>query len=218
MEAIAKNDKKELRAIRKRIYSTFSESICAELFGRMNRYGTWQTPTLTLRKRLALLGVRALVTDPNLKLVPADVRKTWEDPMSALDRITPKEQLDHQQDYEFQQRLVRLMNRNNVGILAGTDTGDPFVLPGFALHDELELLVEAGLTPADALRTATINPARFFGHEATRGDVKRGHAADLVLLHGNPLIDIRNTRKISAVIRNGRLLDRKTLDRMLEQQ
>jgi hypothetical protein len=215
-EALAKKDYAELRRIRDRIFSTFSESICRELFGRMNRYGTWQTPTLTLRKRLALLGIRELVESPQVTLVPANVRSTWEDPMPDLERTSPEESLNYRQDYEFQQRLVALMNRSNVGILAGTDTGDPFVLPGFALHDELELLVEAGLTPAEALRTATVNPARFFNQENQRGEVKRGHAADLVLLDANPLADIRNTRRIFAVVRDGRLLDRKALDRMLK--
>jgi imidazolonepropionase-like amidohydrolase len=77
------------------------------------------------------------------------------------------------------------------------------------------LLVRAGLTPAEALRTATINPARFLGWTDSLGVVATGKVADLVLLDGNPLQDIANTKRIRAVIQGGRLLDRSTLDRLL---
>ncbi len=117
-------------------------------------------------------------------------------------------------DYEFDMRLVALMQRNGVGLLAGTDTGEDGLRAGQALHQELELLVQAGLTPAQALRTATTNPARYFASEAQSGSIARGKLADLVLLDSNPLDDIRNARKISAVIVRGRLLERKQLDRL----
>ena len=91
------------------------------------------------------------------------------------------------------------------------------VTPGFSLHDELELLVKAGLTPIEALQAATINPAKSLGLLNSLGTVEKGKIADLVLLDANPLDDIRNTRRIHAVIINGRLLEKKTLDKMLEQ-
>jgi imidazolonepropionase-like amidohydrolase len=109
------------------------------------------------------------------------------------------------------------MQNAGVGILAGTDEVSPFCSPGFSLHDELQLLVEAGLTPMQALQSATANPARFFDRTRTMGTIAKGKAADLVLLDANPLLDIRNTKKISAVVRNGRLLNRETLDRMLSE-
>jgi imidazolonepropionase-like amidohydrolase len=118
-------------------------------------------------------------------------------------------------DYEFHSRLVALMNRNGVDLLAGTDSGEDSVIPGAALHDELALLVEAGLTPAAALRAATINAARYFNLERTHGTIERGKTADLVLLDANPLTDIRNTKRIRSVVVRGTLLDRKRLDRML---
>ncbi|MGH8236747.1 MAG: amidohydrolase family protein [Steroidobacteraceae bacterium] len=112
---------------------------------------------------------------------------------------------------EKQNELLRAMQAAGVPLLAGTDT----MGYGFALHGELERLVAAGLTPRDVLPTATINPARFAGLEAEVGRVAVGYAADLVLLDANPLADIRNTRKINAVILRGRLLDRAALDGML---
>lgn len=110
-----------------------------------------------------------------------------------------------------QAELLRAMSAAGVPLLAGTDSNSF----GFALHRELAALVEAGLSPAEALRTATVNPARFAGLEKDVGRVATGYAADLILLDANPLKDIRNTSKINAVVLRGRLLDRAALDTML---
>jgi imidazolonepropionase-like amidohydrolase len=100
--------------------------------------------------------------------------------------------------------------------MAGTDTAaGVHVFPGFSLHEELALFVKAGLTPMQALQTATLNPARFMNRVADMGTVERGKLADLVLLDANPLDDIDNTRKIRAVILAGHYFDRPALDRML---
>jgi imidazolonepropionase-like amidohydrolase len=99
--------------------------------------------------------------------------------------------------------LAGAMARAGVPMLAGTDTGDAGVEPGTALHDELELLVKAGLTPMQALQAATQNAARFFDEEENFGTVQKGRSADLVILDANPLADIRNTRRIYRVIVGG---------------
>ena len=109
------------------------------------------------------------------------------------------------------------MHALSVPILAGTDLGNPFVIAGFSLHDELELFVKAGLTPLEALQTATINPSKFLKTTDSLGTIKKGNLADLVLLDENPLENINNTRKIAAVIINGQFLDRKALDDLLKQ-
>ena len=111
--------------------------------------------------------------------------------------------------------LIGAMRRAGVQFLAGTDTGNPYCFPGFSLHDELVLLVQAGLTPVDALRAAILNPAKFLGLEATLGTIGKGKLADLVLLDANPLDDIRNTQRIQAVVSNGRFQDLDALDKML---
>jgi len=113
-------------------------------------------------------------------------------------------------------REARAMNRAGIVMLAGTDLGLPLVYPGSGLHDELELLVrEAGLTPMQALQSATRNPPRFFGLEDEEGTIAPGMVAELVLLDADPLEDIANTRRISAVVLNGRYLDRPDLDALL---
>ena len=98
--------------------------------------------------------------------------------------------------------------------MAGTDANGPFpsLVPGISLHEELRLFVQAGYTPAEALRAATLAPAQFLRLEKDFGTVERGKVADLLLLDADPLADIRNTQKIQAVMLNGRLLDQKALD------
>lgn len=214
--AIAEKDYAALRKVRERTYATYSEAKAMRLFERMVRFGVWQTPTLILRKRLALLDVEDLVKDRRTKYVPEEIRKTWEDPRADLKQASEETRRNLQQDYDQHVAIVAAMRRAGVGLLAGTDTGDAYVLPGFALHDELALLVEAGLTPLEALQSATLNPARYFNVEAATGTVQAGKVADLVLLDADPLADIRNTGKIRAVVQHGVLLDRKRLDAVLD--
>jgi imidazolonepropionase-like amidohydrolase len=107
------------------------------------------------------------------------------------------------------------MHEAGVQFMAGTDSANTFTLPGFALHEELELLVEAGFTPMEAIQAATLNPAKYLGREKELGTIESGKLADLVLLDANPLVDIRNSQKIRAVVVNGRYLSRADLDSML---
>ena len=103
-----------------------------------------------------------------------------------------------------------------VRILAGTDAGSVLVYPGFSLHEELALLVhDGGLTPRQALWSATAGPAQFAQRSDSVGMIAPGRVADLVLLDANPLVDIRNTRQIHAVVQAGRVFTRKDLDRLL---
>jgi len=100
-------------------------------------------------------------------------------------------------------------------MLAGTDTPMPGVYPGYSLHEELELLVAAGLSPREALRAGTSLPAHLAGVDADSGAIAAGRRADLVLLDADPTRDIRNTRRIGAVVLDGRLLTRDALDALL---
>jgi imidazolonepropionase-like amidohydrolase len=108
------------------------------------------------------------------------------------------------------------MHEAGVGILSGADAwGNEYSVPGFSLHDELEELVSAGLSPLAALQAATLNPAKYFGMTESHGTVELGRLADLVLLDANPLDDIRHTTRIAAVVANGVLFERPALQKML---
>jgi len=114
--------------------------------------------------------------------------------------------------------MVGAMHHAGVPFMAGTDAAPGvYIMPGFSLHDELANLVEAGFTPMEALQTATSNPAKFLGIESSFGSIDPGKIADLVLLRADPLVDIKNTQKINAVIANGRTFDRESLDNLLKQ-
>lgn len=117
--------------------------------------------------------------------------------------------------YRREAALVGRMQRAGVGVLAGTDAPQAFLAPGSSLHDELEAMVrDAGLTPLEALRTATTNPSSDFDDIAP-GAVRRGHWASFLLLDANPVVDIRNVRRIRSVVVRGRFLDRSALDELL---
>jgi hypothetical protein len=215
--AILANDNEALRRIRKRTYETYSPHRAAQLFERMARFGVWQTPTLTLRRRLSLLGLDELVSSAGVNYVPKDVRRTWLDPRSDLEKASAETLDNLREDYERHAAIVGAMRQAGVELLAGTDTGDPYVVPGSALHDELELLVKAGLTPLQALQSATLNAARYLNNENSQGSIAPGKQADMILLNADPQKDIRNTRHISAVVLRGKLLERKQLDALLKE-
>jgi imidazolonepropionase-like amidohydrolase len=177
--------------------------------------GTWQTPTLTLLR--AQIDDPLPENDPRLKYLSKEVRAKWDagyyrnfppEPRAAMAKLT-KAQFDESM------RLVGLMYRAGVPILAGTDAMNPQCFPGFGIHDELALLADAGLSPLAALQAATRNAAQFMGQLDRRGTIEVGKIADLVLLDADPLADIHNTRSIRAVVLNGKLYPRAALDAML---
>jgi imidazolonepropionase-like amidohydrolase len=181
---------------------------------------TWQAPTLAWQRGGEFLDQRDLKHQPLDKYVPAYWRDvTWR---RFTDEMMPdllKDPLALRQDYFARNlKIVGAMHHAGVPFLAGTDSAPGvYIMPGFSLHDELANFVEAGFTPMESLQTATSNAAKFFGMEASLGSVGSGKMADLVLLNANPLEDIRNTRKISAVWTHGRLFDRAALDGILLQ-
>jgi imidazolonepropionase-like amidohydrolase len=121
------------------------------------------------------------------------------------------------QEYLLQQRVIPMLARAGVPILAGTDAPGTRRVPGQSLVEELAALVDAGLTPLEALRSATLNPARFLGLTDSLGSVAPGKVADLVLLEGNPLADIMALRRVRAVIAGGRYYSHLDLERRLDE-
>jgi len=148
-----------------------------------------------------------------MRYVPAKTRARWRDQFLQLKQERP---MDWIGIHRGEMRNVAEMHQAGMTLLAGTDVGGPLLVPGFSLHDELEGLVNmARMTPLQALRAATISPSRVVGVADSLGSVDAGKIADLVLLDANPLLDIRHTTRIAAVVANGRLLNRAALDRML---
>lgn len=191
---------------------------CAELMAAMAASDTWWTPTLQVLRMSGLAGNREFRDDPRLRYIPFLIRAGLWKP--DADRWA--ENAGHESGRNVQAELYRLALDNvrqahsaGVRIVAGTDSGDTYVFPGFAIHDELAELVGAGLTPTDALRSATIDAALFTGKARDYGSIEAGKVADMILLAANPLTDIRNTGNIHGLFFNGQYLDRVALDDLL---
>lgn len=199
-------------AIGYRPIPTFDRVRCDALIQQLARARAWQVPTLVTTAAFTAPTDSANAAgwaDSRLRYLPA---REWEE-QRGLAMIVPADSM--RRVYEQSVAFVARLNRAGVPLLAGTDAPTLYTVPGVTLHDELALLVRAGLTPLEALRTATLNPARYFGATDSLGSIARGKRADLVLLDGNPLTDIANTRRIRSVVLHGRYLDRAALDRML---
>jgi imidazolonepropionase-like amidohydrolase len=198
--------------------ATYDPARAAALAALLAKNQTWQCPTLVWERGGNLLDVTDLSKDTRAKYVPASWKdKTWKRFIAeitqgyATDEITVRKRF-----VEKELEVVGMLHKAGVPFLAGTDTPPGvYIFPGFSLHEELQRFVAAGLTPLEALQTATLNPARFFGIEEQAGTVEKGKQADLVLLSANPLQDIANTQKIAAVIVNGHYYSSKDLEKIL---
>lgn len=185
----------------------------ASLVARTVAQGVWNCPTFTFtvhelspNREHRLLLARPEIQRLSLIGLPAD-RST----SSYLQQFTDADYDTAQRGLEKQFRLLRALDEAGAGLLVGTDSW----LSGYAYVDEMELMVRAGLSPARVIRMATLDAARFLGEETDWGTVAVGRRADLVLLDADPLLNVANARRVSAVIVNGRLLRRAELDRRL---
>lgn len=188
----------------------------APLYARFVRNQTWITPTFVAQYEVASWPSRALPGDSLAHYLPDSLRQYVAGIFPMPDSIPPGADLVGRAMFAKRLAQVAAMHRAGVGVLAGTDAPLRNSPPGFGLHEELRLLVQGGLSPFEALGAATIEPARFLGIHDSAGTVAPGMPADLVLLEANPLDDIRNTRRITAVVANGRLFDRRDLDRLIQ--
>ncbi|MGH9368552.1 MAG: amidohydrolase family protein [Thermoanaerobaculia bacterium] len=191
----------------------FRASGAESLFARFVKNKTAVTPTLVAYRSIIEAGDPSLPPDLRRRYVALSLR---EGAQKQAQPVSAEELAEVKRTFAELREVVRQMNRSGVTLMAGTDTAGPRV-PGFSLHDELALLVEAGLTPLQALQAATLTPARFLGKAGDFGAVESGKLADLVLLDANPLDDIRNTQRIAAVVVGGKLLSRRDLETLLRE-
>jgi imidazolonepropionase-like amidohydrolase len=195
----------------------FSEQEARDFARLAKANDTWLSPTLIVMESMAaqarsLDDLRAL---PALRYVHPLLQDKWLTANKHHQNSTPARVARLEKLVEFNRKLVKAFREEGVPMVAGTDAGSSGVVWGFSLHDELRLLVEAGLTTEEALAAATRLPATWLGIDKVVGTVEVGKYADLVLLDANPLDDIENTRRISGVFVNGRWLDRQKIVAML---
>jgi imidazolonepropionase-like amidohydrolase len=196
------DDPLQLRSQARSILQSYDPARCRSVMETLARNHTWVTPTLVAYQTYAH-SFDSTTTHPEWsKYVPGIVEGGWRPRAAAVPKA---DSAMVQSSFSFERTVA--LSKAGVGLLAGTDTPRPFIYPGFSLHEELALLVKSGLTPLEALRTATYNPASYLGSLDSLGTIGTGKIADLLLLDADPLRDIRNTTRISAVIANGRVFD-----------
>jgi len=174
---------------------------CDEVIKYLASNNVYQTPTLTINTVGSKRFFANKEWQETYNFLPGDVKKEWLQNSINLAKQPIDESYKNFEKWSF--NIVNLFNKHEVNIIAGTDTPIGFLTPGFSLHKELQLLVEAGLTPIDALKAATIIPAKFFNLEKEIGTIDVGKKADLLILNSNPLINIGNTADIQTVITKG---------------
>ena len=201
------------------LLNRFSETRFDSLCSVLANSSMWLCPTLTVNRAMSYLNDTVFISDNRIAYLPGYVIDIWNQKLNPY----TKSQIDAFAEstrarYLFELSLIGKMNDKGVKFIAGTDFPNPYVFPGFSVHDELALMVKGGMSALDALKSATLNAALFMNKENDFGSVEVGKLASLVLLNKNPLENIENTKSIEAVILRGKVLDRATLNKMLQNQ
>ena len=201
----------------RRVLASYDEAKCRAFARDVAASETWQVPTLARLEAMELGNAPQFRGDPNLRYVPAVSRTLWADVGTDFDaRLTPEQKTVLADLWAAQLRLTKLFDDAHVKMMVGTDFGGGWLVPGFSLHHEFDLLARAGVSPLRVLQMTTIDPAVFLHREATMGTVEPGRNADLVLLDVDPTVSVANLHRISGVVRAGRYLDRTALDGLRE--
>jgi imidazolonepropionase-like amidohydrolase len=211
LEAAQRGDDKSADEITAEVRRTFSPEKAAALWQTLKKNGTWVTPTLFSIWENSHHPEDS-ADDPELGYLPPALRSEWAPkPPTQKDK---SDAADWKAQFESDRMLASEMHRAGVRLLAGSDSLDRYVFVGSSLHREMQMLVDAGLTPLEALQTATVNPAGFLAQKSA-GTISEGNRADMVLLDDDPTKEIRNTERISGVILRGKFSSRADLDAML---
>ena len=177
----------------------------APLYEKLRRNGTWVVPTLVAQVEVSRWPKRDLPGDSLSRYLPDSLRQFVAGIFPMVDSVPPDADVTGAKLFSKRVAVTRALFRAGVGLMPGTDAPLRNSPPGFGLHEELLHFTRAGLTPFEALRAATLEPARFLGMLDSLGVIEAGKIADLVLLTANPLLDIRNSSRTAVVVANGRV-------------
>ncbi|MFN8572679.1 MAG: amidohydrolase family protein [Gemmatimonadaceae bacterium] len=198
--------------------AAFDQREAVAVYRLMAQHGTAITPTLNISRTLAWLDSEDHRSDSYLQYIGPGLQQTYAWRVQRAASADSAAIARRHANYTFTAAKLPLLQQAGVLILAGTDAGflNSYDYPGVGLHDEMALMVRAGLTPLQALQAATVNGARFLGREGRHGTLETGHVADVVLLDADPTQQIEATRRIRGVVLRGEYLDRGALDDLLE--
>ena len=187
------------------------------LMNSLRRGNVWIVPTQALAERwMVPADVETFRSAPEMRYINDQTLNSWTTQKRNV-MNNPAYKADEINNYiKLRRQLINACQRNGVGLLLGSDAPQVFNVPGFSLHQELEYMVNSGLTPFEALKTGTVNVAAFYNKSNERGMVKQGMVSDLVLLNGNPLTDIKQTANIAGVMLGSRWLSKSFIDQELK--
>lgn len=208
---------KSAEAYMEAFFETFDQKKLDSVAMAIAESQMWLCPTLITTQGYAHMRDSASIHSPRLEYVTENLKAAWLPGESFMMKDADDDLFNFfLKEEKFGLMVMPTLIEKKVKFLAGSDFPNPFCYPGFSLHDELALFVDTGMTELQSLQTATLNPALFMGREEELGSVQEGKRASLVLLNGNPLEDISNTREIEAVILRGTYFDRQSLDEKLQ--
>ena len=205
----------DLASVRRTI-STYNNAKCVALAKTFVSNGTWHVPTLRRVRAIQTSDDPVFLNDPNLVYVDKGRIAQWQATAAAAAARPAAERAALAEMYTLQKSVTKLLKQNGVKMMTGSDAGQAstWVIPGFGLHQDFQELGLAGLSPLEILQMATLNGAEFLHRESSMGTVDAGKNADLVLLDANPIADVANLSKISAVFLKGRHFPKNALDKM----
>ncbi len=205
------------RSSEKFMLDNFSENRMSAIAKVLKRNNTYIVPTVVTNRGGYFSNDTSFTNDIRLKYLSPEARDEWkEETENDIKKNTSQDWQNKRKRYDIEKIIIKILWQEKVPILAGTDSYNPYAFPGFSLHDEMALFVEFGMTPIDALRTATLNPVKYLKMTDSLGTIEAGKRADFVILNGNPLTDIRNTKNIYSVMINGKLFTSDELNKMKE--
>ena len=202
----------------RRALETQDATTCAKLWNTLREQGVYLSPTLITRYNETSAGLQALAADKDtMAMVPWIFATMWQEDVDDARARAVAEEHVYRDYYKLAGRLVAQAQAAGVTLLLGSDTFDTFVAPGVGLHQEMQLWRQAGIANADVLRAATVNAARYFGLEATHGQVAANQVADIVFVNDNPLASLSTLREPAGLMQAGRYYDRAALTQVRQQ-
>ena len=199
------------------LMNTYNDELANKAYRKLAESNFYVTPTLHVGKTLAELLITDHSKDSLLNYLSDDIIETYQRRLNSAKRGGESYTQTRALWVQSFRKMVKPMYEEGIHILAGSDSGpfNSFTYPGLSLHKELELLVDAGLTPQQALITSVINGPKFFGLESDFGTIESGKIADLLILEANPLDTITNTTSVFGVVKKGKWYSQENLDDLM---
>jgi imidazolonepropionase-like amidohydrolase len=212
-----KNKQLDIASANQQLYDSFDEDYALSVYKELHKNKTAVVPTLVGNKIISYLDENNHKKDNQLKYLGKGLIKTYEWRVERANKATEAEIENRKKQYLKLLSLIPIIKASGMDIIAGTDAGflNSYIYPGFALHEELKIFVEGGLSPLEALQTSVINGPKFFGVLDQYGAVEAGKKADLLLLNSNPLENIEATSDIFMVVKQERILTEQDLSALL---